>query len=364
MWGDSHDQPPLEIAVADEQDYTCLHIAILRGHMHIAKPILEIVQAQYKPNKLEAQKRFEVDIDTVSSDDEDLNIVGHTVDDQFTHEDIGEVNTKVESKVSPLMALQRTFDVFLFLEEEPCPEIDLIPASKAEVCYGSFPTKVDTLLKYAIYKNGLALLDFLLQSQQEIAKEPLPNNTTLPVSQEAFQFAMKLGRTDCMAKLIENTAVGLPLAKMSETSGVKAEEEPRYYQGLSIRGRKRKDWANAGRGDQRPPPDGRPPLLVSAMQGSLSSTEWFLSTTPGRLYLEFVNLHKEDQNVARLAQSKLGLEGSVLNWLQTRSKYTPLVSFDKPVDRLSRQPCASLRCDVKARRRTRTPGPIPGRPPP
>lgn len=321
MWGSSQDQPPLEIAVADGQDLTCLVIAILRGHMHIARPILEIVQAQYKPKEPEAQKRFEVDIDCVSSDDGDLNIVGHTVDDQFTHENIGEVTTTVESKVTPLMALQRVFDAFLFLEEEPIPDIDLVPANQSEVRHGSYPIKVNTLAKYAIYKNDLSLLDFLLQSAQEFSDDTSHDKTTLAISQEALQLAIKLGRTDCMAKLIKNTAVGLPLAKMSETSGVKAEEEPRYYQGLSIRGRKCKDWANAGRSDQRAPPAGRPPLLVSAMQGSLSSTEWFLSTTPGRLYLDYANSHREDQNVARLAQSELGLEGSVLNWLQTRSKY-------------------------------------------
>lgn len=353
----------MEIAVPDEQDFTCLSIAILRGHMHLAKPILEIVKAQYKPEDPGARKRFEVDIDSVSSDDEDLNIVAHTVDDQFTHENIGEVSTKVESKVTPLMALQRVCKAFLFLEEEPSSEIDFIPATPSEA-YRSLPIKVDNLLKYAIYKNDLALLDFLLQSGQEFSNGTSTDKTNPAVSQEALQFAIKLGRIDCITKLIKSTAVGLPLARISETSGVKAEEEPRYYQGLSIRGKKRKDWANAGRNDQKPPPDGRPPLLVSAMQGSLSSTEWFLSTTPGRLYLEYVNSHTEDRNVKKLAQSKLGLEGSVLNWLQTRSKFFILCVFGKVIDRSSRQPCPSLRGNVEALRRVRASGPIPGQPPP
>lgn len=324
MWGASQNQPPLEIAVADGQDFTCLVIAILRGHMRIAKPILQIMQAQYKPEEPEAQKRFEVDVDSVSSDDANLNIVGHTVDDQFTHENVGEVTTKVESKVTPWMALQGVFDASLFLTEESIPVIDLIPA---EAPYGPCHIKVNTLTKYAIYKNDLSLLDFLLQSAQEFSDDTSLNNATLATSilQEAFQLAIKLGRTDCMAKLIRNTAVGLPLAKLSETFGAKTEEEPRYYQGLSIRGMKRKDWANAGRNDQKAPPAGRPPLLVSAIQGSVFSTEWFLSTNPGRLYLEYANSHREGQNVARLAQSKLGLEGSVLNWLQTRSKYISFV---------------------------------------
>lgn len=328
MWGASQEQPPLEIAVSDEQDLTCLTIAILRGHTHIAKPILEIVQAQYRPNEPKAQKRFEVDIDTVASDDgddEDLNIVSHTVDDQFTHETIGEVTMKVESKVTPLMALQRAFNAFLFLAEEPSSKVDFIPAKQSDVRWRSSAIKVDNLFKYAIYKNDLTLLDFLLQCGQEYSKQPTLDNDAFPVSQEVLQFAIKLGRTDCMAQIIRNTAVGLPLAKMSETSGVKAEEEPRYYEGLSIRGRKRKDWANAGRSEHQAPPEERPPLLVSAIQGSLSSTEWFLGTTPGRLYLEYVNTHTDDQNIRKLAQSKLGLEGSVLNWLQTRSKYTSLV---------------------------------------
>lgn len=317
MWGSSHDQPPLELAVSDGKGFTCLNIAILRGHMDVAKKILCILQSQYKPEMPDAPKRYEIDVDNASLDGEDINIVGHTVNDQLTHDAIGEVTTRVESHVSPLMALQAIFPAFLFLDETPSSDIKLFPASSS---YADRPIQVNNLMKYAICKNDLGLLEFLFNSSKDLAPEFPVDEAMLSAAQEAFQVAIKLGRTECLVQLIKATGVGFPLAKLGEASRVKSQEDPRYYQGLSVRGKKRKDWAEAGINQKRAH-SARPPLLVAAVQGSLISTEWFLGTTPGRLYLEYVTSHQEDENIQRLAQSKLGLEGSVLTWLQTRSKY-------------------------------------------
>jgi hypothetical protein len=62
--------------------------------------------------------------------------------------------------------------------------------------------------------------------------------------------------------------------------------------------------------------------LTAALQGNLASTEFFLGTGPGRYYLEYLNSIPDDEDVKRLAQSQLGVEVTVLNWLQTRSKFT------------------------------------------
>lgn len=316
IWGESHDQPPLEIAVSDQRDFTCLHIAILRGHLHIAKPILQIVHAQYEGREPRARKQSEIDIDNASPDDEGLNIVSHTTDDQFSHENIGGVSTKVKSWMSPLMALEKYCDAFLFLEEAPS-EMSILPTTQFETHHWNWDSRssleVDSLLLYAIYKNDLGLLDFLLKSGEEYVRKVSAYKSTLYVTEQAFQLAIKLGRTDCLARLIKGTAVGLPLARLSVTSGVKIEEEPFYYQGLSIRGKKRKDCASAGRNDRKVLPDGQPPLLISAMQGSLASAEWFLGTAPGRLYVEYLNSQMNVEDVRRLAQSTLGLDGSVFN---------------------------------------------------
>ncbi|KAJ5159781.1 uncharacterized protein N7482_006785 [Penicillium canariense] len=325
MWGPAQNQPPLEIARSDDLGLTCLHIAVLRAHLRIAKAILQIIRVQYKIKKPTGQQQFEMDFDSDygSSDDEGLNIIGRTMDDQFTHERVGEVTTQVESDISPRQALLRGCPAHLFLGQE-FPKEDTLRQVMMTHRHGSPNMRINTLFKFAIFKNDLSLLDWLLKAGHDCAGNDPSGTTVFTLGQDEFQLAMALGHTDCLGKIIQSTAAGLPLTKMSKESGVEAREEPQYYPGLSIRGQKRKDWADAGRpGNNNFLPGfsdaGRPPLLISAIQGKLTSTEWLLGTAPSRYYLEYVNAHLEDENIKRLSQSKLGLEASVLNWLQTRN---------------------------------------------
>lgn len=285
---------------------------------------MQILRAQYKMKKPEARIRLEIDSDADHSDDDDLNLVRREVDDQFTFENIGEVTTQVKSNVSPIGALGRSCDAFLFLNNYSSTNHEWkFFSSNPSQRYNSASIRVNTLTKYAIFNNDLALLDFLLLASRECSNmfpEEDQSQYSRETSCQEFQLAMVLGHTDCLAKLIRFKAAGLPLAKLSENSGVKVHKEPEYYQGLSIRGKKRTDWASAGRPEPKGSPEGRPPLLISAMHGNLTTTEWFLGTAPGRYYLEYFNSHSEDENVQILAKSKLGLEGSLLNWLQTRSE--------------------------------------------
>ncbi|CEJ58295.1 hypothetical protein PMG11_06958 [Penicillium brasilianum] len=323
MWGPAEDQLPLQMSEADALGLTCLHISILRGHLRVAKTILQIIQVQYKVKEPKARQHFEIDLDTDGeSDDEGLNIVGHLVDEQFTYENVGEVASRVESEVSPRNALERGLPLSLFLDEE-LPKEDTFRLVGMNHWGGASVLKVNTLFKYAIFKNDLPLLDWLLKAGHECASSDPAGKTAFTLGQGELQLAMILGHTECLGMLIQSTAVGLPLLKMSKDSGIDAKEEPEYYQGLSIRGQKRKDWADAGRPDNnnfgQGSDAGRSPVLISALQGSMTSTEWLLGTASSRYYLEYVNSHLEDENVQRVSQSELGLEASVLNWLQTRN---------------------------------------------
>ncbi|KAJ5690610.1 hypothetical protein N7462_005002 [Penicillium macrosclerotiorum] len=321
MWGPEKDQPPLEISLCDDLGSCCLSISVLRGHLRAAKIILQILQAQYKVKKSQTQVRFELDLEGASSDDEALPIVGHAVDDQFTYENIGELAIQVESKVSPLMALKQECGAFRFLEAEPADnEFKKVPTDRNS---GYRYIRISTVFKYAIFKNDLALLDWLIKAAQDCTARDQENKSPFMLSQEEFQLAIALGHTECIARLIQATAAGLPLTKMGEASGVESREEPQYYQGLSIRGKKRKDWVEAarpGHNSSMSKDSGRPPLLISATQGKLASTEWFLSTAPSRHYLNYVNGHMEHETIQRLARSEIGLDASVMKWLQDRNE--------------------------------------------
>ncbi|KAF7715271.1 Uncharacterized protein PECH_002108 [Penicillium ucsense] len=322
MWGPNADQKPLMMSRTDVTGFSCLQIAVMRGHLTVAKGILKILRVQHKVKESGTRKRFEIDsdMDADSSDDEDLRITSHVVDEQFTHENIGEVASSVESDVSPRQALQAYFPVEAFAEE-------LIEKEKISYVgmntWSGYTMKVGTLIHYAIYKNDFGLLEWLLNAGHECASADHSDKNPFTLTQQDLQLAIILGHTECLGLMIRSTAVGLPLANISSKSGVAAPE--RYYQGLSIRGQKRKDWASAGRPDIAPQrggfdEGGRSPVLISATLGKLASTEWFLGTAPGRYYLEYVNQHTEDEAVQRLCQSQLGLEASVMQWLQTRNE--------------------------------------------
>ncbi|KAJ5757194.1 uncharacterized protein N7511_007376 [Penicillium nucicola] len=327
MWGATQDQPPLEIAVCDSRGMSCLSIAIMRGHLETAKAILQILRAQLKVQEPRGskQKRFEMAVDDESSDmdeDEDddrLNIVGDEVDDTFTHDNVGEDASQVESDVTPFQAFTKNFDAFLFLDALPPKHLCRIVPDSGAYWGSQEGAKINSFVKYAIYKNDLPLLDYLLEIGKDIAQNNPRGKLVYSVSSDEFQLAIGLGRIDCLSKLIQSTGAGLPLAKLSQDCGVEARKEHQYYPGLSIRGTKRADWADAGRGGEIGHPDQRPPLLIAALQGNLASTEFFLGTGPARYYLEYLNSIPENEHVKRLAQSQLGVEATLLSWLQTRN---------------------------------------------
>ncbi|CAI7645132.1 unnamed protein product [Penicillium glandicola] len=318
MWGSLNDQAPLEIAVTDKQGLSALSISIMRGHFAVTKAILQILHVQHKVKEPRGRKHFEIDVDECADeccddsdeDNDDLNITSHIVDDTFTHENIGQVTSQVESNTSPLAAFEARFNAFMFLDEYQ-HESTWNKRDKS--------INVHSFMKYAVYTNNIPLLEFLLKTGLDLASTNPSGKVAFSVKSDEFQLAISLGRTDCLAKMIQSTGAGLPLTKLSENCGVEGKKETQYYAGLSIRGTKRADWANAGRQQPMEAQGQRPPLLIAARRGNLAATEFFLGTAPARYYLEYLNANKDDERVKRLTQSKLRLEGTLLTWLQTRN---------------------------------------------
>lgn len=313
-WGPNRDQQPLEIAILDTMGLSCLSIAILQGHLALAEAIVQINRVQYIPPTSQA-RRFEIDSDAEDSDDDDgLNIISHIVDENFTHDNIGEISSKVQSRTPPVQILEFPCKAHLFIEGDASSNFEFFSHDSR-----SGAGKITTLFDYAIFKNDVPLLEFLLKLREDCIKiDHVPGNR-----ERAFlELAMALGRTECLAKIIQVCGAGCPIDYIAEQYPATAEEteKPSEYPGLSIRGKKRKDWASGGQ-PVRHAKAQPSPLLVSAMQGNLAVTEWFLGTAPGRHYLDYLSSHADDKRVRRIAKSKFGLEGSVLNWLQTRSEY-------------------------------------------
>ncbi|KKK26957.1 hypothetical protein ARAM_004358 [Aspergillus rambellii] len=306
MWGISQERPPLEIGVA---------ILVVRGHLDTAAAILAISMAQYQPTEEEKNIRYRIqthdaDEDPYYSDmdiDTDTNSIGlesHTIDSQFTIDNIGEIRTKVESKISPKTVLAGECNISVFLEPEKRPEKGL-----------------QSLIDYAIWKDDLNLLSFLLQRGQNLASEyyDMSGSSLYTVPKTSLLMAMRLGRLRCLEELIKRTGAGLPLDKLAEQSGVEIKEKPKYYQGLSVYGQKRADWAAQGGGIRATRAINMPPpLLRAAREGNLEAVEWFLGTAPSRHYLEFAKANKRDKRLKRLALADGGVEKSINDWLDSR----------------------------------------------
>ena len=95
-----------------------------------------------------------------------------------------------------------------------------------------------------------------------------------------------------------------------------------FYQGLSVYGSKRKDWAAAGRDVGYVPHEERQsPLHVAAFEGSLNTLEWFLGDGPMRKYKEFIRNNQDIMYLKKLADAEGGVDKAVAAWLDARGTY-------------------------------------------
>lgn len=144
----------------------------------------------------------------------------------------------------------------------------------------------------------------------------------LGCSYQDFQFALEHDFVEEIAEMIKFFGAELPLEALIKTSGINKEEKPKYYQGLSIGGKKMTAWAreHGGSAYQIPLEESTPPLLRAANSGSLAAVEWFLSDTPLRLYREYRDKHKDDERLRKLAEAPGGFEQAAGSWLKRRSE--------------------------------------------
>lgn len=163
---------------------------------------------------------------------------------------------------------------------------------------------------------------------------------------DAFKRAVELGRLELLGEIIKRTGAGLPLEDLVKNSGLELVVKPRYYQGLTVYGKKRygttsnipagslnrqaltnpwyrNDWATAGREiASKPSGTQTSPLLLAAFEGRIESVEWFLSDTPLRQYLAFAKskVAREDAKLKHLAQAPGGFDAAISKWLSDQSK--------------------------------------------
>lgn len=105
-----------------------------------------------------------------------------------------------------------------------------------------------------------------------------------------------------------------------QKSGIEIKTKPKYYQGLSVGGKKRADWAQAPGGEAQVVEERVPPLLQAAHIASIDSVEWFMSDAPLRRYKEFAEANKHDKRIKTLMETDKGFDKAISNWLTAKSE--------------------------------------------
>ncbi|KAE9978534.1 hypothetical protein EG327_007387 [Venturia inaequalis] len=314
--GEKKDEPPLQIAVRDYMDLSPFSIAVLRDHLDTAAAILEISRAQYVPKVKKGMERYSMtqyNSDESESDDDGpddrLKIYREIVDDTFTIENIGEVSLQVKSSVTPLAFFNWTAAIQRFADVDPEAKHKISGVSR-------------TLLAYAIAVDNKDLLVFLINLGAKYTTRKDDEDSSTPqfynFGASELNFALDLGRTHLVSEIFRLTGCGLPLDDLVKKSGIEIKEKPKYYQGLSIHGAKRADWAAQGRNMHVAQTGPKTSLaLVAAHQGSIESVEFLLSDTPIRLYSEFAKAFEDDKRLNHLSKTSGGISNAVSKWLAT-----------------------------------------------
>ncbi|KAK0655741.1 hypothetical protein B0T16DRAFT_397626 [Cercophora newfieldiana] len=309
-WDEDKVEAPLKIAVTDNSSNSPFSLAFFRGHHAVAKAILDISQAQYSPEE-KPKKRFRAQEDDdeysdAESDDPQPQIYSQTVGGDFTIENVGQVSMKVNSRTKPLNFLGWSCRAFA---KDGTPGLTGSPFT------------------HVIRENDLRGLKTLLDWAEHFGAQKLdPEGETFSFfsfPDGEFNLAVKLGRTEILSEVIKRTGAGLPLELLVKDSGVELKEKPQYYQGLTVYGKKRNDWATAGRESGRRDSGSKTsPLLLAALAGCFESTIWFLSDVPLHHYLDFAKSKaaRSDVRLKHLASSPGGIEGAVTKWLDDQSE--------------------------------------------
>ena len=327
-------EPPLKIAVSDSEGNSPYSLALLRGHHGVAKAILEITQVQWVPEEKENVRYQITPTDAVLKDPYDSGgesgdepeIYQEVLKEELRIQYVGAPFTNVKSNVRPIGLINWAVPTF---------EVSSIRHGLANQANG----KVQHLIMFAITQKDMKLFRCLIDANIHYAirmpkrsqEAPLDYDEAVSETRPRYEFrekylreACKLDRTDMLEEVIRRAGAGIPLEELAERNGPDKQTMSRGYQGLTVYGKKRKDWARQGH-DLAWQPEGdtrAPPLLLAALQGSLETVEWLFSDTPMRAYHEFgaSKTVAENSRLKHLIQAPESCDRAVAKWLGVQNE--------------------------------------------
>lgn len=232
------------MAIYDNSQNCPFSVAFLRGHHTAAKAILEIIRAQWSaPEKEKVRYKMQSRDDDAESEDHDddsdgsesdseLRIVSETIDKAFTIDDIGHISMQVKSHVRPIDVITGNANSIV-TNDDGLPQLG----------------GTASLLRQAIEAEDTTNLKLLLglikeYEHSELTGDEEGTSKRFSLDSNDFLFAVQSGNTEALSLLIKRTGAGIPLDHLVKKSGAELKQKPRYYQGLTVYGKKRYGQAN------------------------------------------------------------------------------------------------------------------------
>ena len=344
-----NNEHPLRVAVQDMAGFSPWSIAVVRGHKALADAILNIATIQYSPKKDEVRYRYRLagkddsdEDDGISdADNDEPRVLRDLVSDKFTVDDVTALADASKSSVSPMEMLTWEPELWRLYggisEDEkrafalPKPRYHAYVHPRTNESWAWFHQVLPqvrkrcktSLARYAIVKNDKSLLQYVVRTATDLLASTDDDDASkvFNISNADFSLALKLGRTELIGEIFKTTGAGIPLDAMAKSSGVQLEEKPKYYQGLTVYGKKRQDWAERGRGRKAAIIESDDtPLLRAIIRGGVEIAEYYFSDGPLNRYKEFAHTFRDDKRIASFSHVKGGIDKALARWLNTRSE--------------------------------------------
>ncbi|PGH11964.1 hypothetical protein AJ79_04551 [Helicocarpus griseus UAMH5409] len=357
--GPKKPHPSLQLTVKHKTrhvDPSC--VAVARGHFKLAKAILEDVDSQQiqRDTEKSSRKVYELvvddDSDTYISNsdsgdsDNGVGVRFDVVDDQHTIDDVRDTVNVGKYTTSPTSLLTGSRDMSIFIgdmDEENKKNVKYEHKRRVDTMFHNwdrtYKTRPEdmkaftayrgmTLLEFAVWRNDFETVKFLVEQETYYSTRPAKDTNGssndevhkfITLNNSLLRTAMQKGYTEILGYLMSKTGLGFPFETLMQEAGVKADAKPKYYQGLSVYGKKRKDWAAEDSYGYRNSFTGAHSLLLLAItQKNLQTIKWFLSDEPEKKYREFLHAYKDDTRLVPLLKQEGGFEHMLNSWLGAR----------------------------------------------